>query len=188
MNRNLRLVAISLFTWALGEGLFLCFVTLRLEESGATPVLIGNVMALYALVQAVVMIPAGLATDRWGAWQVMIGAWLVALLAIFLMALADTLWLFAAGWLTYGLTSWVAPALTTYVTNHRDCLTPERALALIFTSYTSGMIFSPTLGGWIGERFGLRIPFAIAVVFLFVSTLVVYTKINPIKARNALIS
>jgi predicted MFS family arabinose efflux permease len=173
MHRDLKLVAISLFTWALGEGLFLCLVTLRLEGLGATPVMIGNVMALYALAQAVVMIPAGLATDRWGAWQVMIGAWLVALLAVLLMALADALWLFAAGWLTYGLTSWMAPALTTYVTNRRGNLTPARALALVFASYTAGMILSPTLGGWIGQRFGLRAPFAAAVVFLLASTLAV---------------
>jgi len=173
VNRDIRLISISLFTWALGEGLFLCLVTLRLEGLGATPVVIGNVMALYALVQAVVMIPAGLATDRWGAWQVMIGAWLVALLSIFLMAMADGLLLFAAGWLAYGLTSWMAPALTAYVTNRRGSLTPARALALVFASYTAGMILSPTLGGWIGERFGLRTPFAIAVIFLLFSTLVV---------------
>jgi predicted MFS family arabinose efflux permease len=173
VNRDLKIVAMSLFTWALGEGLFICLVTLHLEELGATPVVIGNVMALYALAQAVVMIPAGLATDRWGAWQVMVGAWLVALLATILMALADALWLFATGWLIYGLTSSVVPALTTYVTNRRGSLTPERALALIFATYSAGMILSPALGGWIGERFGLRAPFAIAVVFLLASTLAV---------------
>ncbi len=173
MNRDIRLIAISLFTWALGEGLFLSFVTLRIEELGATPVVIGNVMALNALIQALVMIPAGLATDRWGAWQVMVGAWFVALLAVFLMAISDALWLFAAGWLIYGLTSWMVPALTTYVTNHRGNLTPQRALALVFASYTAGMIVSPIIGGWISELFGLRTPFAVALVFLLVSTAVV---------------
>ena len=174
MNRDLRLVAISLFIWALGEGLFLSFVTLRIEELGAMPVVIGNVMALYALFQAVVMIPAGLMTDRWGAWKVMVGAWLVALLAVLLMALADNLWFFAAGWLTYGLTSWMVPALTTYVTNHRGSLTPARALALTFASYTAGLILSPIFGGMICERFGLCAPFAIAAIFLLVSTLVIF--------------
>lgn len=173
MNRDLRLVAISLFTWALGEGLFLCLVTLRIEDLGATPVVIGNVMALNALIQALVMIPAGLATDRWGAWQVMIGSWFVALLTILMMALASSLWIFVAGWLSYGLTNWMVPALTTYITNHRGSLPPERALAQIFASYTAGMIISPVLGGWISERFGLRTPFAVAVVFLLISSIVI---------------
>lgn len=185
MNRDLKLVAISLFIWALGEALFLNLVTLRLEGLGATPVVIGNVMALYALVQAVVMIPAGLATDRWGAWSVLIGAWLVGLLAFLFMALAETLWLFAAGWLTYGLTSWMAPALTAYVTNRRGSLTPARALALVFASYTAGMILSPILGGWIGEHFGLRAPFAVAVIFILASTLaIIFAHRDPPQPQN----
>lgn len=169
MNRDLKIVAGALFTLALGEGLFFGLVTLHLEGLGATPVIIGNVMALYALAQAVVMIPAGLATDRWGARQVMLSAWLAALLALVLMASAGTLWLFAAGWLVYGLTSWVIPALTTYVTNSRGTLSTQRALALIFATYSAGMILSPSVGGLIAERHGLRAPFAVAVAFLFVS-------------------
>lgn len=174
MKRDLQVIAIALFTLALGEGLFFGLVALHLQELGGTPVVIGNVMALYALAQAVVMMPAGFATDRWGARQVMLSAWLLALVAVVLMALARTLWLFVAGWLVYGLTSWVIPALTTYVTNSRGDLRPERALALVFAAYSAGMILSPALGGLIGERFGLRAPFAVAIFFLSVSTVAVY--------------
>jgi predicted MFS family arabinose efflux permease len=173
VNRDLKIVASALFTLALGEGLFYGLVTLHLEELGGTPVVIGVVMALYALAQAVVMIPAGLATDRWGARQVMLSAWLAALLATVLMAVAGSLWLFAAGWLIYGLTSWVIPALTTYVTNSRGDLPPERALARVFATYSAGMILSPALGGLIGEKFGLRAPFAVAILFLLASTVAV---------------
>jgi predicted MFS family arabinose efflux permease len=173
VNRDLKIVAMALFTLALGEGLFYGLVTLHLEQLGGTPVVIGVVMALYALAQAVVMIPAGLATDRWGAWHVMLSAWLAALLAVVLMALAPSLWLFAAGWLIYGLTSWVIPALTTYVTNSRGDLPPERALARVFATYSAGMILSPALGGYIGERFGLRAPFVVAIIFILASTIAV---------------
>jgi DHA1 family tetracycline resistance protein-like MFS transporter len=173
VNRDLRIVAVALFTLALGEGLFYGLVTLHLEELGGTPVVIGVVMALSALAQAVVMIPAGLATDRWGARQVMLSAWVAALLAVVLMALAGSLWLFAAGWLIYGLTSWVIPALTTYVTNGRGALAPERALARVFATYSAGMILSPALGGLIGERFGLQAAFQAAVVFILASTVAV---------------
>jgi len=174
MGRDLKIVAGAMFTLALGEGLFFGLVTLHLEGLGATPVIIGNVMALYALSQAVAMIPAGLATDRWGARQVMLLGWLAALLTLVLMASARTLWLFAAGWLVFGLSSWVIPALTTYVTNNRGALAPQRALALVFATYSAGTILSPTVGGLIAERYGLRAPFGVAVVF-FLASIVMLT-------------
>jgi predicted MFS family arabinose efflux permease len=185
MNRDLKIVALALFTLALGEGLFIGLVTLHLEGLGATPVVIGNVMALFALSQACVLIPAGLATDRWGARPVMLAAWLAASLATVLMALANSLWLFAVGWLVYGLTGWVIPALTTYVTNGRGDLAPERALARVFATYSAGLILSPALGGLIAERFGLRAPFAVAILFLLASTLALTFSNRDLPQRTA---
>ena len=173
LNRDVRLIALTLFAWALGEGLFLSFVTLRLEGLGAAPVEIGNIMALYALVMAVVMIPAGIATDRWGAWRVMFGALLAALVTILVMALADTLWFFAVGWVAYGFTSWIVPAITTYVTNRCGNLPPARALGVTYASYSAGMVLSPLIGGLLSERFGLRMPFMIAIVFILASVVAI---------------
>ena len=44
MNRNLALVAVSLFTWGAGEGLFIYFQTLYLQQWGADPVMIGAIL------------------------------------------------------------------------------------------------------------------------------------------------
>jgi len=43
MNRNLLLVAISLFAWGAGEGLFIYFQPLYLQQLGADPLLTGAV-------------------------------------------------------------------------------------------------------------------------------------------------
>ena len=47
MNRNLLLVAISLFTWGVGEGLFIYFQPLYLQQWGADPLMIGAVLSAF---------------------------------------------------------------------------------------------------------------------------------------------
>ena len=44
MSRDLILVAISLFTWGIGEGMFYMFQPLYLQQWGASPILIGALL------------------------------------------------------------------------------------------------------------------------------------------------
>ena len=44
MNRDLILVAFALITWGFGEGLFILFQPLYLEELGASPIAIGVIL------------------------------------------------------------------------------------------------------------------------------------------------
>lgn len=174
MSRDLKVLSLSLFFWALGEGLFIYLVPLHLEELGATPVQTGTVMALFALAQALTMLPAGVAADRWGARRVMVGGWVAGLLSAVLMAGATHLWLFALAWTTYGFSAWVIPPLTRYVASGRGALTPERAFTRVFSAFSAGLIVSPTLGGQVAQRLGLRAPFFLALAFFVVSTVVVF--------------
>ncbi len=173
MNRNLKTLAFALFTWALGEGLFLYLVPLYLGELGASAAQIGTLIGLSSLAQAVVMIPAGFATDRLGAHRVLVGGWLTGLAAAIVMASANGMSLFAAGWIVYGLSAWVVPALTSYVISQRGSLKPERALTWVFSAFSAGLVISPALGGLIGEQFGLRASFVVAAGLFGVSNVVV---------------
>ncbi len=49
MNRNLLLVALSLFTWGVGEGLFIYFQPIYLQQWGADPLMIGAVFGEWGL-------------------------------------------------------------------------------------------------------------------------------------------
>ncbi len=62
MNRDLIIVAISLATWGIGEGLFFFFQPLYLEELGANPVQIGDILSI-------VSIPWQWLTFRLDSWQ-----------------------------------------------------------------------------------------------------------------------
>ena len=77
MARDLILVAISLFTWGLGEGAFLSFQPLYLQQLGADPLRIGAILGGYGLAATLAHIPAGYIADRLGRRPVMWAAWIV---------------------------------------------------------------------------------------------------------------
>ena len=146
MNRNLKTLALALFTWALGEGLFIYLVPLHLGELGASAEQIGTLIGLGSLARVVAMLPAGFAADRLGVHRVIAVGWLTGLAAAIVMAGASGIRLFAAGWIMYGLSGWVVPALTSYVVSERGTLKPERALTWVFSTFSAGLVISPALG------------------------------------------
>ena len=71
MNRNLILIAISLFAWGVGEGLFIYFQPLYLQQFGANPVLTGAVFSGMGIAMGLSQIPAGYLSDRYGSRSLM---------------------------------------------------------------------------------------------------------------------
>src|SRR5512135_756529 len=108
MSRDLILLGFSLMTWGVGEGMFLIFQPLYLQQLGATPVTIGAIIGAAGIAMTVAHIPAGHLADRIGRKPVLLAAWLIAIIATWLMALSRSLPLFVLGMLVYGLTTFVS--------------------------------------------------------------------------------
>jgi len=173
VNASLLLITFSLLTWGIGEGLFLYFIPLHLQNLGANPVTIGVILGSFGLMMAVVHIPAGYLSDRLGRKPLLLASWILGLIAAIIMALATSLWSFVAGYLLYGLTAFVFAPLFSYVTAARGKLTTGRAMTLTSAMYNLGAVLGPVSGGWIGDRFGLQTNFQAAAVVLFISTVMI---------------
>ena len=91
MSNDLLLVALSLVTWGVGEGMFLYFEPLYLQELGANPVLIGGILGSVGLAMAVSYLPAGYLSDRFGRRPMLRIAWLIGMSATVIMALAQNI-------------------------------------------------------------------------------------------------
>ena len=91
MNRNLLFVILSLFTWGMGEGLFIYFQPIYLQELGADPVLIGGLLGAMGIAMALAQIPSGILADKIGSRSMMWASWTLGTLAAFLMAMARSL-------------------------------------------------------------------------------------------------
>lgn len=180
MNPSLILIGISLLTWGIGEGMFLYFVPLYLQQLGAAPIVIGTVYSAFGFVMLLAHIPAGYLSDRLGRRPLIWAAWIMGLVATWVMALGLSLEIFVAGFVLYGVTGFVSSPLFSYVTAARGKLTAGRAMTLTSAMYNLGAVLGPVSGGWIGENFSIRMIFTYAAVVFVVSTaLVLFLKPQP---------
>lgn len=173
MSRDLILVALAMMTWGIGEGMFLYFEPLYLEELGAGPVLIGAIIGGIGLAMTISHLPAGLLADRYGRRPLLFAAWGLGTLATWMMALASSLPAFVIASALYGFTSFVIVPLNSYITAARGRWSVGRAITLISAAFNLGAILGPLLGGWIGNELGLRRTFFFAALFFVLSTLII---------------
>jgi len=173
MNPSLVLVGVCLFTWGIGEGMFLYFVPLYLQQLGAAPFVIGTVYSAFGLVMLLAHIPAGYLSDRLGRRPLIRAAWIMGLVAAAVMALGPSLEVFVAGFVLYGVTGFVSSPLFSYVTAASGKLSAGRAMTLTSAMYNLGAVLGPVSGGWIGEHYNLRTIFLFSALVFAVSTVVV---------------
>jgi MFS family permease len=184
MKRDLILVAIAMFAWGLGEGLFIYFQPLYLQELGANPIMIGTILGGFGLAMTVSHIPAGYLADRIGRKPLMVAAWITGSIAAWTMALANSLPLFVVGLMLYGLTLFVMSPLQSYLTAARGRLSVGRVLTLISASYNLGAVIGPWLGGQVGDQLGLRQTYFIAGSIFVLSTIVVsFIRPQPVERQ-----
>ncbi len=187
MKRDFVLLVFSLITWGLGEGMFLNFQPIYLQQLGADPIRIGGILGAYGIATTLVHLPAGYLADRIGRRRLMLAAWFLGTFATWVMALARSLPIFVVGLLLYGTTLFVLSPLNSYVTAARGRLSVGRALTLTSASFNFGGILGPWLGGNIAETLGLRQIYLISAILFALSTLIVlFTRPQPV-ARPHLI-
>ena len=170
MSIDLVLLSVSLMTWGIGEGMFIYFQPIYLQQLGADTMMIAGVFGMFGLAMMVAHIPAGHLADRIGRKPLLVTAWIVGVLATLVMGLARNLPVFITGMLFYGFTAFVTSPLHSYITAARGKMSPVRAMTLSSAFYTLGAVLGPISGGWIGERLGLRTVYLISAGVFIVST------------------
>jgi MFS family permease len=157
--------------------MFLYFVPLYLQQLGAEPFVIGTVYSAFGFVMMLAHIPAGYLSDKLGRRPLIRAAWVLGLVATWVMALGLSLEIFVAGFILYGVTGFVSSPLFSYVTAASGKLSAGRAMTLTSAMYNLGAVLGPVSGGWIGEHFSLRTIFLYsALVFVVSTALVLFLK------------
>jgi DHA1 family tetracycline resistance protein-like MFS transporter len=168
---DLRWVALCIFLSGIAEGLSINLHTLYIEYLGADPQQVGETLALAGVITIFVYIPAGFLADRGRRKPIILAAWLSTLITFTWLALAPD-WRWAIpGFMLYTLGSFARPVFSAYIAAADRGNNLNRVFATTSLSWSLGSVFSPALGGWIGEHFGLRAVFAASGVVYLISTL-----------------
>jgi MFS family permease len=179
IHRDLAMVAISTFIWGLGEGLFIFFLPLALQRWNSDAVQIGVVLSMIGVTMAVVQVPAGYLSDRFGPRPLIFASLLLGIASAIVMAAARSLPFFVAGLLAYGGTSFISAPMNSYVTSLRGSWTIQRALTFRSAAFQVGAIVGPILGGWIANTAGLSTVFWYAAALFLAATLVMILARRP---------
>ena len=174
MNRSLLCLGAALFTWGVGEGMFLLFQPIYLQQLGADPIQIGAILGGFGAVMTIAHIPAGYLSDRIGRRPMLIAAWVIGIVATLIMALAKDLPLFIVGMGIYGFTAFVVSPLDSYVTAARGKWSVARAITFISMTFNAGAVLGPISGGWVGDHFGLRTVYFISTGVFVLSTFIMF--------------
>ncbi len=173
MNRSLLWLGAALFTWGMGEGMFLLFQPIYLQQLGADPIWIGVILGASGAMMTVAHIPAGHLSDRIGRRPMLIASWTIGVAAALIMALADRLAVFMIGMLLYGFTAFVVSPMDSYVTAARGQLSVARVITFMSVAYNAGAVLGPITGGWLGDHLGLRNVYFFSASIFFVSTILI---------------
>lgn len=152
-------------------GLFLVLPVFALEASrypgGDDPALVGLAMGIYGLTQALMQVPLGLASDRWGRKRVIVAGLAVFAAGSLLAALAPSV-----HWLMAGRALQGAGAISAAVTALLADLTRDsvrtKGMALVGASiglsFALSLMAAPPLTAWLGLSgvFGLTAALALA--------------------------
>jgi len=173
LSRDNRLIALSWFLWGVSEGLWFYVYPLYIKSLGANPEEIGFVISVAMMGMAATFIPAGLLADRYSRKKIMLAGCLLGLFSMILVALAPDWRALLPGFLLYYMSAFIVPAMNSYITNASEGQDLNRVFTMMTAAYSTGIIFSPALGGWLGERVGMRNVFLLSASLFALSTLAI---------------
>jgi len=166
--------------WGVGEGFFIYFQPLYLQQWGADPLLIGGIYGAMGITMALAQIPAGYLSDRLGSRNIMWLSWILGTVSAWTMALANSLPLFVVGIVFYGLAGFVMAPMNSYITNVRGNFSVGRAIAIPSGFYSLGAVIGPIIGGLVADKLGFKAVYIIAaIIFIISTTIILFVQKKP---------
>ncbi len=185
ISRDVGILAVRSLIWGLGEGLFIFFYPLALQQWHINTVQIGAVLSLLGVIMAVVQALAGYLSDRFGTRPLIRAACILGVIAAGMMATANSLPFFIAGLIVYSINSFINAPLNSYITHMRGGWSAQRGITFVSASFQVGGIVGPMLGGWIGQTAGLAMVFRYSAGLFLIATVIVFFARRPVVQKDA---
>ncbi len=173
LSRDNRLIVISNFLWGSSEGLWIYIYPLYIKSLGADPAQIGLVISLALAAMSITFLPAGLLADRCSRRKIILSSYLLGGGGMVLIAMAQDWRQIIPGLLLYYASAFCLPAVNSYIAHASQGQDLNRTYTVIQSAYSAGLILSPSVGGWVGEKSGMRFVFWLSLVLICLAGMVI---------------
>jgi DHA1 family solute carrier family 18 vesicular amine transporter 1/2 len=163
------LVTLSVFIDVLAYSIAVPVLPHLSRQFGASPTVIGLLFASFGVTLLAVSIPMGAVSDRVGRRVPLVGGLLALAGSSVLFAYAPTLsWLFAARLLQGAADGIVWVVGLAFIADLYGPAERGKVMGLVMSGSTLGFMAGPTLGGWLYEAGGIRLPYLAVGAFALV--------------------
>jgi len=171
LNRDIKLICISNFIGAFGEGLYIFVLPLYLIQLNAGIVEVGFFFSIMYLFSALAPIPGGFLADKFDRRMIVFFSWGLWTFTPLIYAFSNSWVEMIPGAILWGASMLGAPAIQAYVvTSARDKTKTATLLASFSSTWALGYIFSPAIGGYLTTVIGMKQVLLITTVLAAVCT------------------
>ncbi|HYZ90605.1 MAG TPA: MFS transporter [Myxococcales bacterium] len=142
----------------LGLTIMLPLLPFYAEHFGASPAVVGLLVAAYALCQLVAGPPLGSLSDQLGRKPVLIVSQLGTFVGFLILAAANSLWMVFAARIIDGLTAGNLSIAQAYIADVTAPKERARSFAVIGIAFGIGFLVGPGLSGYLSAHFGYHVP------------------------------
>jgi DHA1 family multidrug resistance protein-like MFS transporter len=188
LNRDVKLICVSNFIGAFGEGLYIFVLPLYLIQLNASIVEVGFFFSIMYLFSALAPIPGGFLADKFDRRMVVFFSWGLWALTPLIYSFSNSWVEMLPGAILWGASMLGAPAIQAYVvTSAKDKTKSATLLASFSSTWALGYIFSPAIGGYLTTVIGMKQVLWITTVLAVVCTsiyLLISSQHAPEKTEN----
>jgi len=181
----LRLLPILGITFIdiLGFSILIPLMPFFVKKFGAPDVTVGAVFATYSLCQLIASPVWGNVSDRIGRKMVLIISQAGATVAWALLAVAPSIPFVLISRALEGFSGGNIGVTQAYV---GDLVEPKRrgeAFAYVGAAFSAGFVFGPASGGWLAQRYGFGVPFAVAAALQLLTLILTVVLLPESRSR-----
>jgi len=173
LNRNLKLLCISNFIGAFGDGLFIYTLPIYLRGLEASPANVGMLYSILSLSSALTIIPGGFLADRFDRKKIMILGWAIWVPVPLMFSVATNWGQLLPVMSLYGFLV-AGPSISAYIFTLANKERITVTFAAFSASWSLGYIFSPALGEYISTQIGINWMFFLAFVLYAFATVTLF--------------
>lgn len=158
------------------------------ESLGATPFVVGMIVAVYGLCQFVAGPVLGQASDKVGRKKILVLSQIGTFIGFLILGFSNSLWLIFLARIIDGLTAGNISVAQAYITDVTEPKDRTKAFGVLGSAFSLGFIIGPALSGFLA-KYGAHIPIFLAAGLSFVSiiatmTILPHTEIHTSKEKK----